>query len=235
MASDTATTKSGSINYMIYASYMTIIGVWGVSQLTLIPYVIHLLVLVTAILYVACHTSLVLREVPTPNADGSAAPSNNNNETLRQEDAYQFPLLGSVSLFSLYLAFKFLDKDLVNLLIGLYFGTVGCLALYATLSSNIPPKGHVFAIQKSISHSLPSFLMDSPIVIDISMAASEILLFLASVAFCASYFYLSKPWAMNNVLGICFCLQGIERFSLGTYKIGAILLVGLFFYDIFWV
>jgi minor histocompatibility antigen H13 len=37
------------------------------------------------------------------------------------------------------------------------------------------------------------------------------------------------------MLGISFCLQGIERFSLGTYKIGAILLVGLFFYDIFWV
>merc|ERR1719464_438096 len=40
---------------------------------------------------------------------------------------------------------------------------------------------------------------------------------------------------MNNILGICFCLQGIQRVSLGTYKIGAILLVGLFFYDIFWV
>jgi minor histocompatibility antigen H13 len=40
---------------------------------------------------------------------------------------------------------------------------------------------------------------------------------------------------LNNILGISFCLQGIERFSLGTYKIGAILLVGLFFYDIFWV
>merc|ERR1712232_274124 len=29
--------------------------------------------------------------------------------------------------------------------------------------------------------------------------------------------------------------KGIEQFSLGSYKIGAILLVGLFFYDIFWV
>lgn len=52
--------------------------------------------------------------------------------------------------------------------------------------------------------------------------------------FSAVYFQ-TKHWALNNVLGICFCLQGIERFSLGTYKIGAILLVGLFFYDIFWV
>jgi hypothetical protein len=29
--------------------------------------------------------------------------------------------------------------------------------------------------------------------------------------------------------------QGIERISLGRYKVGAILLTGLFFYDIFWV
>ena len=49
------------------------------------------------------------------------------------------------------------------------------------------------------------------------------------------YFFQGKHWTLNNVLGICFCLQGIERFSLGTYKIGAILLIGLFFYDIFWV
>jgi len=40
---------------------------------------------------------------------------------------------------------------------------------------------------------------------------------------------------MNNVIGICFCIKGIESFSLGTYRTGAILLVGLFFYDIFWV
>ena len=39
----------------------------------------------------------------------------------------------------------------------------------------------------------------------------------------------------NNFLGICFCFQGIEKLSLGSYKIAAILLVGLFFYDIFWV
>jgi minor histocompatibility antigen H13 len=40
---------------------------------------------------------------------------------------------------------------------------------------------------------------------------------------------------MNNVLGISFCIQSIERISIGSYKIGAILLCGLFFYDIFWV
>lgn len=29
--------------------------------------------------------------------------------------------------------------------------------------------------------------------------------------------------------------KGLERISLGSYKVGAILLTGLFFYDIFWV
>jgi Signal peptide peptidase len=220
-------------NYVTYFCYTTIFGVWLGSQLTLIPYVLHLLVLVTAILYVACHSSLILLE--EPSEDDKANGVTSQTETLRKEDAYQFPLLGSVSLFSLYLAFKFLDKDLVNFLIGFYFCAVGCVALFATLSSLLPRKfGHVFKVKHSIRHPLPSFLAESPFVVDISMSISDVIIFVASMVFCGFYFQ-RKHWAMNNVLGICFCLQGIERFSLGTYKIGAILLVGLFFYDIFWV
>ena len=44
----------------------------------------------------------------------------------------QFPLLGSASLFGLYMAFKYLDPATVNLLIGGYFGMVGCAALTAS-------------------------------------------------------------------------------------------------------
>ena len=224
---------SQGLNYVTYFCYTTIFGLWLGSQLTLIPYVLHLLVLVTAILYVACHSSLILLEETSEEDKANGVTS--QTETLRKEDAYQFPLLGSVSLFSLYLAFKFLDKDLVNFLIGFYFCAVGCVALFATLSSLLPRKfGHVLKVKHSIRHPLPSFLAESPFVIDISMSVSDIIIFAASMVFCGFYFQ-RKHWAMNNVLGICFCLQGIERFSLGTYKIGAILLVGLFFYDIFWV
>jgi hypothetical protein len=220
-------------NYVTYFCYLTIFGVWLGSQLILIPYVLHLLVLVTAILYVACHSSLILLEETSEEDKANGVTS--QTETLRKEDAYEFPLLGSVSLFSLYLAFKFLDKDWVNFLIGFYFCAVGCVALFATLSSLLPRRyGYVFQAKHSIRHPLPSFLADSPFVIDISMSVSDVVILGASMVFCGFYFQ-HKHWAMNNVLGICFCLQGIERFSLGTYKIGAILLVGLFFYDIFWV
>ncbi|KAL7540291.1 hypothetical protein ACHAXR_010012 [Thalassiosira sp. AJA248-18] len=152
----------------------------------------------------------------------------------------QFPLLGSASLFGLYTAFKYFDKDTVNLIISVYFCLVGLAALTATFGPVLESLGPKFlSIEFSkhvqIKHPLPKFIGgESPWKIGVDCSVADILAFMGSVTFSAVYFQ-TKHWTMNNVMGICFCLQGIERFSLGTYKIGAILLVGLFFYDIFWV
>lgn len=218
------------------ASYGMIAGLWITTQFVMVPYVAHLLLLVTSILYVACHQSLILREEPEQQ-DGEKSQggsSSGGGEVLRKEDAYQFPILGSASLFSLYLAFKFLDKELVNLLIGFYFWMVGCVALYATVAPMLPAWGFSWKMDRKIKHPIPAFLMESPLHIQFDVTLTDILVFVASAIFCGVYFRY-KHWTMNNILGICFCLKGIERFSLGTYKIGAILLIGLFFYDIFWV
>lgn len=45
----------------------------------------------------------------------------------------------------------------------------------------------------------------------------------------------TKSWVANNVLGVCFSVQGVSMINLGSYQTGAILLSGLFFYDIWWV
>lgn len=45
----------------------------------------------------------------------------------------------------------------------------------------------------------------------------------------------SKHWICSNILGLAFSISGITFLSLGSYKVGAILLCGLFLYDIFWV
>jgi minor histocompatibility antigen H13 len=101
---------------LIYISYGLIVGVWALSQFVLVPYVVHLLVLVMSILYVGCHGSLVLREeLPKEGEEGydPDAPTQ-GIETLKKEDAMQFPIMGSMSLFGLYLAFKFLGQDFVK-------------------------------------------------------------------------------------------------------------------------
>ncbi len=232
---------TGKMNPMIIGSYATILLVWGLSQVVLIPYVIHLLVLVTAILYAACHRSLTLLEDPLKEGEEGYDPDAPGRDTLRQEDAYQFPIMGSISLFSLYMAFKFLGQDLVNLLIGGYFGAVGCGALTMTLAplvGSLAPLSFskpTLGWKKSVKHPLPDWLLDNPLDLGLSFSLAGLAAFALAFGIVYLYFFQGKHWTLNNVLGICFCLQGIERFSLGTYKIGAILLVGLFFYDIFWV
>jgi len=180
---------------------------------------------------------------PTKTKEEQDAQSENPppaSETLTSADAMQFPLVGSLSLFSLYCAFKYFDKETVNLILSAYFALMGCGAVTATMSpvlSSIIPSLTKVKFQKEIkiNHSLPEFIAgESPIDLSIDVTLADVLSLIGSAIFSVVYFQ-KKHWIMNNVLGICFCLKGIERFSLGTYKIGAILLVGLFFYDIFWV
>jgi hypothetical protein len=188
-------------NYVLVSSYATIVGLWGFSQVVYIPYVLHLLTLVTAILYCACHSSLILRkEDPLPGSSehGSETSRSTERETLRAEDAYQFPLIGSVSLFSLYLAFKFLDDSLVNFMIGAYFAVVGCLALTMTLAgpvSRVTPAQlqRNYKWEYKMNHGLPEWIAGaSPWDLSLEFTGAEVLAFLVSATVCAVYFQ-SKP------------------------------------------
>jgi hypothetical protein len=235
---DTTTT-----NHWLVASYATLIALWGLSQVVYVPYVAHLMVLVTSILYAACHASLGTPDGSEPPKDASRHSSPSDREVLRAEDAYQFPLMGSISLFGLFLSFRYLDKDLVNLVIGVYFALVGCFAVTMTVDPLVrrilffsnPAKNKEMQWSYVLKHPLPAWLGgESPWDVTLKFTISQVVAVVLSATICTFYIQ-SRPWYLNNVLGMCFCLQGIEQLSLGTFKIGAILLIGLFFYDIFWV
>ena len=49
-------------NPLLVLSMACIVGLWVGCQIVTIPYYVNLLILVTSILYVACHSSLILRE-----------------------------------------------------------------------------------------------------------------------------------------------------------------------------
>ncbi|KAJ1277545.1 hypothetical protein BS78_04G012800 [Paspalum vaginatum] len=200
----------------------------ALAGLSLAPLVVkvnpNVNVILTACLtvYVGCYRSVK----PTP-------PS----ETMSKEHAMRFPLVGSAMLLSLFLLFKFLSKDLVNDVLTAYFFILGIAALSATL---LP----------SIKRFLPKEWNDNEIVwraplirsLSVEFTKSQIVASIPGFFFCMWYVS-KKHWLVNNFLGIAFSiqslhtsiLQGVKMLSLGSFKTGAILLLGFFVYDIFWV
>uniref|UniRef100_M1AK49 Minor histocompatibility antigen H13 n=1 Tax=Solanum tuberosum TaxID=4113 RepID=M1AK49_SOLTU len=141
------------------------------------------------------------------------------SETMSNEHAMRFPLVGSAMLLSLFLLFKFLSKDLVNAVLTCYFFVLGIAALSATL---LP----------AIKRFLPNKWNDDLIIwhfpyfrsLEIEFTRSQIVAAIPGTIFCVWYAK-QKHWLANNVLGLAFCIQGIEMLSLGSFKTGAILLL----------
>ncbi|KAK4408308.1 Signal peptide peptidase 1 [Sesamum angolense] len=166
----------------------------------------NLNVILTASLtvYVGCYRSVK----PTP-------PS----ETMSNEHAMRFPLVGSAMLLSLFFLFKFLSKDLVNAVLTCYFFVLGLLLFrqHCCQQLNDSCRNHGMIIPSyGISH----------------ISGNDIFL----------YTFVAQLWRLslqNHRLSLRFpeplLHLGIEMLSLGSFKTGAILLAGLFVYDIFWV
>jgi minor histocompatibility antigen H13 len=155
-------------------------------------------------------------------------------EAMTKKDAMKFPLMGSIMLFSLFLAFKFLPKDLVNLVLSAYFVLIGTAALVSTIDPLIAPFLPSAFPHKDINIQIPPVPRLLPEGFEFSFSTFEAVLAIPAAGFCYWY-WTTKHWLGNNALGIAFSLQGIEHLSLGTVQNGVILLSGLFFYDVFWV
>jgi len=155
-------------------------------------------------------------------------------ETLSSKDAYMFPVIGSCVLFGLYLLFKFFSKEYVNMLLTAYFLLFGIFAVASTI--------HPFLLwvltgvreedekMKDLKFSIP--FRKAPV--HIQWSGVGILSAIVGAAI-GGWYVCTKHWLANNILGLSFSVQGVAFLSLGSYKVGCILLGGLFFYDIFWV
>jgi minor histocompatibility antigen H13 len=57
-------------------------------------------------------------------------------DMVSSDDAWIFPIGGSVVLVGLYVLFKYLNKDYLNYLFTAYFGIIGVFAVSNVLSSH---------------------------------------------------------------------------------------------------
>jgi len=151
-------------------------------------------------------------------------------ETLSSTDAWSFPLVGSCFLFGLYILFKIFSKEYINLLLTGYFGIFSMVAVTTTISPWIEvllPNQYRGKLISIIFHSGNANAKQS-------FTRGDIISFILSLILGVWYCW-QKHWIANNIIGLAFCIQAISFLSIGSYKIGCILLSGLFLYDIFWV
>ncbi|CAB1119691.1 unnamed protein product [Ectocarpus sp. CCAP 1310/34] len=210
------------MSFPMMASYATLFGLWTLTQFVLVPVPVNLIVTSTLILYIGSHRSLRLRDKTSVEACES--------ETLSKEAAMKAPVVGSMVLVTIYFLFKYVDAKIVNMLLLAYFTFIGSFALAATVD---PVLVQIFGTTDAKRHGTK---FELPLIgeVDLTFTATELVSFVIGVAFAAAYAK-TRHWALNNIFGMTFCVQAMERVSLGSVKVAGILLVGLFIYDITWV
>ena len=58
-------------------------------------------------------------------------------EAMKQKDAWMFPVTGSAILFGLFIIFKYLNKDYINILFHCYFTIIGAYSISALINEKI--------------------------------------------------------------------------------------------------
>eukprot|EP00472_Partenskyella_glossopodia_P003023 CAMPEP_0197526900 /NCGR_PEP_ID=MMETSP1318-20131121/19671_1 /TAXON_ID=552666 /ORGANISM="Partenskyella glossopodia, Strain RCC365" /LENGTH=375 /DNA_ID=CAMNT_0043081287 /DNA_START=1 /DNA_END=1128 /DNA_ORIENTATION=+ len=167
---------------------------------------------------------------------------------LTRREVYMSPVLGSVLLFGLYIVYKLCPKYYVNLLVRAYFVVFGVLSVgdqvaYMVKSLCKPKPWHS---EPLLQFKIPCYeLLDKTFGLtpegfeggdpaDMAMSPLELVGYLFGTMVGVWYIGVNH-WIANNIFGVAFSLQAIRALSIGSFFNGAILLSGLFIYDIFWV
>jgi minor histocompatibility antigen H13 len=165
----------------------------------------------------------------------SLGKKDNAPEKMTSESAAMFPLVGSCFLFGLYILFTVVGKEYVNWLLSSYFLFFGIVSLESCLSPIVLhfwPSRLTKRQQTEFEFSVHVPFIEEPF--EFQFGRHNLVSLGLSSAFAILY-VTTKHWLANNVLGLAFSVQAITMVPLGSWQIGCILLVGLFFYDIFWV
>lgn len=177
--------------------------------------------------YLALHTPLKTRELR--KAAGKRVNEDEEErqtQSLSSDSAWLLPVLGSVVLFTLYLAFRYFDKNMVNLLLGLYFTVAGGIAIPSVVEQ----------AAKAFSGTKPAYLDALLLRVRIRWLGRFGYVDIDFLGFVMMGAYLyTRHWVLTNIVAVCIAIQGITLMTLDSFVTGFILLGGLFFYDIFWV
>lgn len=178
-----------------------------------------------------------------PNTKGNEAEEGEEEdedmdvERVSSEDAWLFPLIGSGTLFGLYMVIQYFGKEWINWLLGIYFSIAGMGSVWkSSISLFVFVVGrdrwkkyekHTFTIHKD-THKILSLSWRTPTLylLPLSIIPSALYTFSTTSR---------KSVLLTDILSLSFSHNALSILKIDSFKTGSILLTGLFFYDIWWV
>lgn len=170
------------------------------------------------------------RPVNTPKVSPEEDDDENSftvPESLSTTDAMLFPVLGGFVLGAMYLIITYVSKDWLSYFMSLYFVIIGIPANMQTIYTIVCYMFPQVSSAQSYQVRILSFACPKLTVLQIFAAIMSIML--------STYYYLTKSWIASNCIGLSFSFSGIQLITLDSFLTGAILLSGLFIYDIYFV
>lgn len=215
-------------------SYAALTAILVATRFVIIPSNVQMGLITASILFIGAHQSLKLNEI-----DAATGKRAGEADTISKKDAMMFPVFGSIALVSLYVCYKYVGKEYMNLLLTTYIMLAGVAAVANTIApafQAILPAAW-FEKKHGFHFNIPSLLRklaDGQAEFRMQFGKADIVTHLTGLAL-AGYFLQTKDFTIHNLFGMAFSIQAIKLISLGQFLNGFILLWGLFVYDIFWV
>ncbi|KAH9083424.1 signal peptide peptidase-domain-containing protein [Lactarius deliciosus] len=157
---------------------------------------------------------------------------------LTAEDAWTFPVLGSTLLGGLFLAIKYFGKEWINWLLSLYFALAGLYSVPRSLTSLAR-----FTLGSQRWNNFEKvfefrFFKHERVIVCISCRSPSLLL--VPLGMIPSFIYIfysgpTKSILLSNILALSLGHQAMSMLKIDSFRTGAILLSGLFLYDVWWV
>lgn len=201
---------------LVPISYVSLISLLLLPLVVTVPVPIQMIFLSCLIILVSSLNSASRHLKPS-----ATAPP---RDLISRDQAIRFPIVASSALLGMFLAFKYLPKEWVSFLLTLYgvsFGALGLAGVLGRLIASHPRAPEI--LTKELGY--PDY---------ITFPISDLVGLIPATPV-AVWYYRTKMWLPNNFLAASLALAAVDFLAIPDFQSAAVLLCGLFFYDVFWV
>jgi minor histocompatibility antigen H13 len=169
----------------------------------------HMLIAASCVVLIGCHASL--------NAEPEAAET-------EEGSAWGIPVSAVGSLATLFIAFKYLDANAINLVLRIYFVLMGVFSVGDVIRTFLPAR-----MRAEEKHFIVDFVI--PKLGHIQLSKVDLFVYSAGLLVSGAY-AVRQHWLLNNVLGFSFTITALSKMLIGNCSRAMMAMIMLFVYDI---